>query len=82
MSLSRLFKKSAQLEKQIEDLEKRKTETETKLADSSIYSNPAKLNEINRFYTDIKQKIAEATDEWEKTVLEADALEIKDRLSK
>jgi ATP-binding cassette subfamily F protein 3 len=74
VSQQALQKKVAQLEQQIEDLEKRKSETEVKLADSSIYGDPTKLNELNRFYTDIKQKIEQATDEWEKTVLEADAL--------
>jgi ATP-binding cassette subfamily F protein 3 len=69
-----LQKKVAQLEQQIENLEKRKSETEAKLADSSIYSDPAKLNEINRFYADIKQKITQATDEWETAMLEMEEL--------
>lgn len=67
-----LQKKVAELEQQIDDLEKRKTETETKLADSAVYNDPTKLAELNRFYTDIKQKIAQATDDWEKAVLEAE----------
>ncbi len=73
-TLKQLQNKVSQIEQKISDLEKRKEDTEAKLSDSNIYNDPSKLAELNRFYADIKQKIDEATEEWEQAMLEVEAL--------
>ena len=58
----------AKIELKIDELEKKKAETEQKLAQSDVFGNPAKLQEVNRYYADIKKQLDEATAEWEKLI--------------
>ncbi len=58
------------IELKINELEARKAESETKLADPEIYGNPTKLSELNRFYIDLKTQLSTANDEWEAAVIE------------
>jgi ATP-binding cassette subfamily F protein 3 len=55
----------------------RKAETEAKLANPEIYNDQAALSELNRFYSDIKQKLEKATESWENAMLEVDELQSK-----
>ena len=69
-----LQKKITQLEQEIDELEKRKKEAEAHLADIAIYSDAAKLAEVNKKYTEIQQKIAATTDAWENAMMEMEEL--------
>ncbi|NIJ51740.1 ABC-F family ATP-binding cassette domain-containing protein [Dyadobacter arcticus] len=75
--IKKVQKQIEELESTINNLEIRKTETETKLADPKIYNDSAALSEINRFYTDIKQKLEQSTDTWENLMLEVEELDGK-----
>lgn len=69
-----LQKKITQLEQEIDELEKRKKEAEAQLADTAIYSDAAKLAEVNKKYTEVQQKIAATTDAWENAMMEMEEL--------
>ncbi len=58
----------AKIELRIDELEKKKADTEQKLAQPDVFGNPAKLQEVNRYYADIKKQLDEATAEWEKLI--------------
>jgi len=75
--LKKAQKQIEEFETTISNLETRKAETEAKLADPKIYNDQAALSELNRFYTDIKQKLEKATDSWENAMLEVDELQSK-----
>ena len=72
--LKKARKKIEELEDTINNLEVRKAETEGKLADPNIYNDSVALAELNRFYTDIKQKLEQSTDDWENLMLEVEEL--------
>jgi len=44
------------------------------LADTAIYSDAAKLAEVNKKYTEVQQKIAATTDAWENAMMEMEEL--------
>ncbi|MCE7069662.1 ABC-F family ATP-binding cassette domain-containing protein [Dyadobacter sp. CY327] len=67
-------KQIEELEATINNLEIKKTETEVKLANPEIYNDSKALADLNRFYTDIKQKLDQSTETWENLMLEVDAL--------
>ncbi len=56
------------------NLEIKKVETEEKLADPKIYNDSKALADVNRSYTDIKQKLDQSTETWETLMLEVDIL--------
>ena len=58
----------AKIELKIDELEKKKADAEQKLAQPDVFGNPAKLQEVNRYYADIKKQLDEATAEWEKLI--------------
>jgi ATP-binding cassette subfamily F protein 3 len=72
--LKKVQKQIEELESTINNLEIKKTETETKLADPKIYNDSATLLEVKRFYSDIKQKLEQSTDTWENLMLEVEEL--------
>jgi len=72
--LKKARKQIEELEDTINNLEIRKAETEGKLADPKIYNDSVALAELNRFYTDIKQKLEQSTEDWENLMLEVEEL--------
>ncbi|GGC01628.1 ABC-F family ATP-binding cassette domain-containing protein [Dyadobacter sediminis] len=72
--LKKVQKQIEELEASIENLEIKKTETETKLADPKIYNDNAALAELNFSYSDIKKKLEQSTETWENLMLEVDEL--------
>jgi ATP-binding cassette subfamily F protein 3 len=72
--LKKAKKQVEELEATINNLEAKKSETETKLAQPSIYNDSAKLAELNRFYADVKKKLDEATTTWETAMMEIEDL--------
>lgn len=72
--LKKARKQIEELEDTINNLEIRKAETEGKLADPKIYNDSIALAEMNRFYTDIKQKLEQSTEDWENLMLEVEEL--------
>ncbi|MBO9614050.1 MAG: ABC-F family ATP-binding cassette domain-containing protein [Dyadobacter sp.] len=72
--LKKARKQIEELEDTINNLEVRKAETEGKLADPAIYNDSVALAEMNRFYTDIKQKLEQSTEDWENLMLEVEEL--------
>jgi ATP-binding cassette subfamily F protein 3 len=72
--LKKARKQIEELEDTINNLEIRKTETEAKLADPKIYNDSVALAEINRFYTDVKQKLDRTTEDWENLMMEVEEL--------
>lgn len=72
--LKKARKQIEELEDTINNLEIRKAETEGKLADPNIYNDSVALAEMNRFYTDIKQKLEQSTEDWENLMLEVEEL--------
>jgi ATP-binding cassette subfamily F protein 3 len=72
--LKKARKQIEELEDTINNLEVRKAETESKLADPKIYNDSVALAEMNRFYTDIKQKLEQSTEDWENLMLEVEEL--------
>ncbi|MHA4742444.1 ABC-F family ATP-binding cassette domain-containing protein [Dyadobacter sp. MSC1_007] len=72
--LKKARKQIEDLEDTINNLEIRKTETEAKLADPKIYNDSVALAEINRFYTDVKQKLDRTTEDWENLMMEVEEL--------
>ncbi|MCE6992741.1 ABC-F family ATP-binding cassette domain-containing protein [Dyadobacter sp. CY323] len=72
--LKKAQKQIEELELTINNLESRKSETETKLADPKIYNDSTALSEINRFYADIKQKLEKSTEDWENLMMEVEEL--------
>ncbi|KAA6430364.1 ABC-F family ATP-binding cassette domain-containing protein [Dyadobacter flavalbus] len=72
--LKKVQKQIEELEASIENLEIKKTETETKLADPKIYNDNAALAELNFSYSDIKKKLQQSTETWENLMLEVDEL--------
>lgn len=72
--LKKARKQIEELEDTINNLEIRKTETEGKLADPKIYNDSVALAEMNRFYTDIKQKLDRSTEDWENLMMEVEEL--------
>lgn len=72
--LKKARKQIEELEDTINNLEVRKTETEAKLSDPKIYNDSVALAEMNRFYTDIKQKLEQSTEDWENLMLEVEEL--------
>ncbi|MCF0073430.1 ABC-F family ATP-binding cassette domain-containing protein [Dyadobacter sp. CY261] len=72
--LKKARKQIEELEETINNLEVRKTETEAKLADPTIYNDSVTLGEMNRFYADIKQKLEQSTEDWEHLMLEVEEL--------
>lgn len=72
--LKKARKQIEELEDTINNLEVRKAETEGKLADPKIYNDSIALGEMNRFYTDIKQKLEQSTEDWENLMLEVEEL--------
>jgi ATP-binding cassette subfamily F protein 3 len=75
--LKKAQKQIEEFETTINNLEMRKAETEAKLANPEIYNDQAALSELNRFYSDIKQKLEKATESWENAMLEVDELQSK-----
>ncbi|WP_031526089.1 ABC-F family ATP-binding cassette domain-containing protein [Dyadobacter crusticola] len=72
--LKKAQKQIEELESTINNLETRKAETETKLGDPAIYNDSVALAEMNRFYTDIKQKLEKTTEDWENLMMEVEEL--------
>lgn len=72
--LKKARKQIEELEETINNLEVRKAETESKLADPKIYNDSVALAEMNRFYTDVKQKLEQSTEDWENLMLEVEEL--------
>lgn len=72
--LKKARKQIEELEETINNLEIRKAETEGKLAEPGIYNDSVALAEMNRFYTDIKQKLEKNTEDWENLMLEVEEL--------
>ncbi|TLV00940.1 ABC-F family ATP-binding cassette domain-containing protein [Dyadobacter luticola] len=72
--IKKVQKQIEELESTINNLEIRKTETETKLSDPKIYNDPTMLTEVKRFYNDIKQKLEQSTEDWENLMLEVEEL--------
>ncbi|KAA0989674.1 ABC-F family ATP-binding cassette domain-containing protein [Dyadobacter aurulentus] len=75
--LKKAQKQIEELESTINNLEIRKAETETKLGDPKIYNDSVALAEMNRFYTDIKQKLEKTTEDWENLMMEVEELSAK-----
>ncbi|CAG4991389.1 putative ABC transporter ATP-binding protein YheS [Dyadobacter sp. CECT 9275] len=72
--LKKAQKQVEELENTINNLENKKADTETKLADPKIYNDPVALAELNRFYTDVKNKLDNATADWEKAMMAVEEL--------
>jgi len=72
--LKKAQKQIEELEASIVNLEIKKTETETKLADPKIYNDNAALAELNHSYSDIKKKLEQSTETWENLMIEVDEL--------
>ena len=58
-----------ELELKINDLEKEKSEAEKTLADPNIYNDAAAQSNATKRYTEVKQKLEKANDEWENAML-------------
>ncbi|HEV7382182.1 MAG TPA: ABC-F family ATP-binding cassette domain-containing protein [Dyadobacter sp.] len=63
-----------ELEETISNLESKKSETENKLAEPSVYEDAKALADLNKTYADIKQKLEKANDDWETAMLEVEEL--------
>jgi ATP-binding cassette subfamily F protein 3 len=74
-NLKTATRRAEEAESKITNLEKRKTETEAKLADPTVYADAAAYAELQRYYTDVQKQLAAATSEWEGAMLEAEELE-------
>ena len=72
--LKKAQKQVEELENTINTLEAKKSETESKLAEPAIYNDVKALADLNRFYTDIKQKLEKANDDWENAMMEVEEL--------
>ncbi|MOA42425.1 hypothetical protein D3C78_1644720 [compost metagenome] len=53
------------LETAITELESKKKDIESEMAKEEVFSNAAKLNEINDSYTMVKQKLEQTQKAWE-----------------
>ncbi len=72
--LKKAQKQVEELETIINNLEAKKTEAETKLAEPAIYNDTKALADLNRFYSEIKQKLEKANDDWENAMMEVEEL--------
>jgi len=71
---SQLQKKAEELEGEIMRMEKQKMEIESRLALPEVYGDPAKLAETNALYATVKERLEEATVEWEMVIEEVETL--------
>jgi len=71
---SQLQKKAEELEGEIMRMEKQKMEIEARLALPEVYGDPAKLAETNALYATVKERLEEATVEWEMVIEEVETL--------
>jgi ATP-binding cassette subfamily F protein 3 len=72
--LKKAQKQVEELEATINNLEIKKTEAETKLAEPAIYNDTKALADLNRFYSEIKQKLEKANYDWENAMMEVEEL--------
>ena len=72
--LKKAQKQVEELEASINNLETKKSETEAKLAEPAIYNDSKALADLNRFYSEIKQKLEKATEAWENAMMEVEEL--------
>ncbi|AZQ61760.1 ABC-F family ATP-binding cassette domain-containing protein [Flammeovirga pectinis] len=62
-------------EEKVMELEEKKEEIESSLANPEIFGNPDKLAEINVEYAQVKESLEEITETWEEWTMEVDELE-------
>jgi len=72
--LKKAQKQVEELETTINNLEAKKSETEAKLGEPAIYNDAKALADLNRFYSDIKQKLEKANGDWENAMMEVEEL--------
>jgi ATP-binding cassette subfamily F protein 3 len=73
--LKKTHKELAEVEQQINQLEKKAKGFEGELALPSVYSNPTKLAEVTTQYNDVKKQLSAANTRWEVLVNEIERLE-------
>ncbi len=76
--LNPLKKKAAVAEKEIEQLERRKDELESLMADSELYADQKRWAEVSKEYTTLKRQLERHYEQWEKAQEQIELLE-KDR---
>ncbi len=64
----RILQQISEIEIVIENLEKKKSETEVKLSDPSVFNDKVIFNQLTDFYAEITKKLNQANTEWEKLV--------------
>ncbi|MBB6460905.1 ABC-F family ATP-binding cassette domain-containing protein [Flammeovirga kamogawensis] len=62
-------------EEKVMELEEKKEEIESSLANPEIFGNPDKLAEVNAIYAQVKKDLDEVTETWEEWTMEVDELE-------
>ena len=70
-----LKKKVEELETLVNNLEEKKLEIETDLANPSIFSNPAKAKEKNEEYSSVKNRLESVYDDWAELTEELNEIE-------
>jgi ATP-binding cassette, subfamily F, member 3 len=72
--LKKAQKQVDELEATINNLEAKKTETESKLAEPAVYNDSKALADLNKLYSEVKQKLERATEAWENAMMEVEEL--------